>query len=149
MRPTIKTALNGAAFGAAIAALRITWGWIGPGRVWPYSDAIQTIYWSVVFWFAVAGAVIFVVVGNVALMLLTRIDTDSRPIFWGLRRRIAAVEELDRISGTSRKDDGRSIVAVNEGHDFTHFSKPGDIIVINSPGETEEFYKRANFWSWP
>ena len=83
-RPMIRNvatgivALNGAALGAAIAVIRIIWRWTSPdpflsyGFIYvlpeplrPYISGYQVIYVITVFWFAIAGAVIFVVARNV------------------------------------------------------------------------------------
>lgn len=64
---TAKAALNGAAFGAAIAAFRICWNWTAWSgyRMLPFNSQAQLLYAYMVFWYALAGAVIFVVARNV------------------------------------------------------------------------------------
>lgn len=58
-------ALNGAALGAAVAVLRICWTWpLSTGR-WPFYGNVQAVYVYMVFWYALAGAAIFVVARNV------------------------------------------------------------------------------------
>jgi hypothetical protein len=63
--PTGTVVRNGAAFGAAVAVLRICWNWPVGNRLWPYSADTQLLYLYMVFWYAAAGAVIFVVARNV------------------------------------------------------------------------------------
>jgi hypothetical protein len=64
---TRTIALNGAAFGVAIAALRICWSWTAwtGYRLSPFEADTQLLYAYMVFWYAAAGAVIFVVARNV------------------------------------------------------------------------------------
>lgn len=61
---------------------------------------------------------------------------------------INSVMELDRLDNRTRVDDGRSIVAHNNGHEHARGSKPGDTIIIPServPGYfgLQKMYRRA------
>lgn len=65
------------------------------------------------------------------------------------RNRVYAARELDRINGLTREDDGRSVVARNEGADFAHFSKPGEVVAL-TPKETAAYHALTDMFdrSW-
>jgi hypothetical protein len=57
------------------------------------------------------------------------------------RRQLAAVEEIDRVTGTVRPNDGRRVVARNERDAEAEFSKPGQMIALD-PATTAAYHDR-------
>lgn len=65
------------------------------------------------------------------------------------RRNVYAARELDRINGRTRVDTGHQIVARNDGADFAHFSKPGQVVTL-TPQETAAYHSLTDMFdrSW-
>lgn len=61
------------------------------------------------------------------------------------QRALHAVEELDRINGTVRADDGRRIVARNDGVAEAELSRPGDAITLDAATTQAYRDRRAMF----
>jgi N12 class adenine-specific DNA methylase len=61
------------------------------------------------------------------------------------RTRLHAVEELDRLNGRVRPNDGRQIVARNEGQEEAEHSKPGQAIALDPATSAVYHERRALF----
>jgi hypothetical protein len=61
------------------------------------------------------------------------------------RKKVNAVEELDRHEGTVRQNTGRQVVSRNTGKDNLRFSKPGDTTLL-TPSETAAYFERRNLF---
>lgn len=58
------------------------------------------------------------------------------------RRAMNAVKELDRLDQRTRADDGRSIMARNDGHEDAELSRPGERIVLD-PATTRAYHQET------